>query len=453
MDHSTLISHIQALVPMDDEVNVLHDASLFIRGKKIEALGPAEQMAQWADQADEVIDGRNLIVLPGLVNTHHHMFQSLTRAMAQDDELFKWLRTLHPIWGGLRGEDVYISAKLAMAELLLSGCTTSSDHLYLFPNDVRLEDEIRAAEEMGIRFHAARGAMSLGKSRGGLPPDDICEDEDAILQDMQRVIEEHHDDDPFSMLQIVIAPCAPFTVTHDLMIEAAKLARSYGVSLHTHLAENDNDVQYSLEHFQMRPGEYVESLGWLGNDVWHAHCVKLDASEIQLFARNQTGVCHCPVSNMRLASGIAPIRQMLDAEVSVGLGVDGTASNDSGNLLQETRQALLLQRVGGDPAGLSAREALNMATRGGAEVLGRKDIGRLAPGMAADIIAFRTDQICFAGSQHDLLAGLVFSPPSSVTHSWVNGKQRVRDGILLDVDLPLLIEKHNQCAQRLIAPR
>ncbi|MCY3935136.1 MAG: 8-oxoguanine deaminase [Chloroflexi bacterium] len=451
MDHSILISQIQALVPMDDEGTILQDASLLIRGNQIEALGPAEQLAQWVNRADEVIDGRNLLVLPGLVNTHHHMFQSLTRAMAQNDELFQWLRTLHPIWGGLRGEDVYISAKLAMAELLLSGCTTTSDHLYLFPNDVRLEDEIRAATEMGIRFHAARGAMSLGKSKGGLPPDHICEEEEAILQDMQRVIEAHHDADPYSMLRIVLAPCAPFTVTHDLMIEAAMLARSYGVSLHTHLAENDNDVQYSLEHFKMRPGEYAESLGWLGSDVWHAHCVKLDAAEIQLFARNHTGVCHCPVSNMRLASGIAPIRQMLDAKVAVGLGVDGTASNDSGNLLQETRQALLLQRVAGDPAGLSAREALTLATRGGADVLGREDIGRLAPGTAADIIAFRTDQISFAGAQHDLLAGLVFSPPPGVTHSWVNGKPRVKDGILLDVDLPLLIEKHNQCAHRLIA--
>lgn len=450
MEKTLLITNIHTLVTMDDEKRELHGNSIFIRGAQIEALGPTDKMSPIADHADEVLDGRKLLVLPGFINTHHHMFQSLTRAMAQNDELFQWLRTLHPIWGGLRSEDVYVSAKLAMSELLLSGCTASSDHLYLYPNDVRLEDEIQAATEIGIRFHAARGAMSLGQSKGGLPPDHICEDEDVILKDMQRVIEEHHDDSRFSMSRIVIAPCAPFTVTQDLMIEAAKLARSYGVSLHTHLAENDNDVEYSLEHFQMRPGEYAESLGWLGDDVWHAHCVKLDSSEISLFARNSTGVCHCPVSNMRLASGIAPIRQMIDSGVPVGLGVDGTASNDSGHLLQETRQAMLLQRVGGNPAGLSAREALNLATRGGAQVLGREDIGMLAPGMAADIIAFRTDQIAFAGSQHDLVAGLVFSPPHSVTHSWINGKQRVRDGVLLDIDLPMLIEKHNQCAYRLI---
>lgn len=450
MDETLLISKIHTLVTMDDDRRELNNASLFIRGNRIEALGSATELEPLAAQADVVMDGRNLLVLPGFINTHHHMFQSLTRAMAQNDELFQWLRTLHPIWGGLRGEDVYVSAKLAMSELLLSGCTTSSDHLYLYPNDVRLEDEIQAATELGLRFHAARGAMSLGQSKGGLPPDHICEEEEDILRDMRRVIEEHHDNSRFAMLRVVVAPCAPFTVTQDLMLEAAALARSYGVSLHTHLAENDNDVEFSLEHYQMRPGQYAESMGWLGDDVWHAHCVKLDASEIGLFAHSRTGVCHCPISNMRLASGIAPVRQMVDAGVPIGLGVDGSASNDSGNLLQETRQAMLLQRVGGNPAGLTAREALELATRGGAHVLARDDVGVLSPGMAADIIAFRTDQLAFAGTQHDLVAGLVFSPPNGVTHSWVNGKQLVRDGVLLDVDLPLLIEKHNHCARRLI---
>ena len=450
MAGTLLIENIHTLVTMDEGRRELHGASLLVRGNRIEALGPAEELAPLAEQADERLDGRRLLVLPGLINTHHHMFQSLTRAMAQDDELFQWLRTLHPIWGGLRGEDVYVSAKLAMAELMLSGCTTSSDHLYLYPNDVRLEDEIQAAGELGLRFHAARGAMSLGQSKGGLPPDHICEEEEDILRDMRRVIEEFHDDSRYAMLRVVIAPCAPFTVTQDLMREAAALARSYGVSLHTHLAENDNDVQYSLEHYGMRPGDYAESLGWLGEDVWHAHCVKLDNAEIGLFARTHTGVCHCPVSNMRLASGIAPVRQMRAAGVPVGLGVDGTASNDSGNLLQETRQAMLLQRVGGDPAALTAREALELATRGGAQVLGRDDIGSLAPGMAADIIAFQSDQLAFAGAQHDLLAGLVFSPPAGVTHAWVNGRQTVRDGELLGVELPSLIERHNAAARRLI---
>ncbi len=448
MTKTLLIKNIHTLVTMDDARREIQNASLFIRGNIIEELGMAPEMK--AISADEILDGRNLLILPGLVNTHHHMFQSLTRAMAQDDELFQWLRTLHPIWGNLRSEDIHISAKLAMSELLLSGCTTSSDHLYLYPNDVRLEDEIRAAAEMGMRFHAARGAMSLGKSKGGLPPDEICEEETDILKDMRRVIEEFHDGDRFAMTRIVIAPCAPFTVTQDLMREAAALARSYGVSLHTHLAENDNDVEYSLEHYGMRPGQYAESLGWLGEDVWHAHCVKLDQTEVGLFTNTQTGVCHCPVSNMRLASGIAPIRHMIDVGVAVGLGVDGSASNDSGHLLQETRQALLLQRVGGNPAGLTAREALELATIGGARVLGRDDIGVLAPGMAADLIAFRTDQLPFAGAQHDLVAGLVFSPPATVTHSWVNGRQIIRDGQLLTVELPTLIENHNRCAQRLL---
>lgn len=388
-----LVKHIHTLATFDETGRELRDAAIYVRDNVIQAVGSLAGMP--AQTADLVIDAAQHVVIPGLVNTHHHMFQSLTRCIAQDRELFDWLVTLYPIWRGLHSQHINISAKLAMAELILSGCTTSSDHLYLYPNDVRLEDEIEAAHEIGMRFHAARGAMSVGESAGGLPPDALVEDEKAILRDMRRVIEQHHDPTRYAMQRVVIAPCAPFTVSQDLMRESAALARSYGVRLHTHLAENVKDVAYSLERFGQRPGDYAESIGWLGDDVWHAHCVQLDHAEIGLFARTGTGVCHCPSSNMRLASGIAPVRKMLDSGVRVGLGVDGSASNDSGHLLSEARMAMLLQRVGGDPAALSAREALHVATRGGASVLGRDDIGQIAPGMAADFVGYRLDHIGF----------------------------------------------------------
>jgi cytosine/adenosine deaminase-related metal-dependent hydrolase len=400
--------------------------------------------------ADEVIDLSRHVVLPGLINTHHHMFQSLTRAMAQDYELFDWLRHLYPIWKRIDGEAIYTSAKLAMAELILSGCTTSSDHLYLYPNGAALDDEIRAAQEIGIRFHAARGAMSVGESKGGLPPDDLVEDEGAILHDMRRVVEAFHNKDRYAMLRVVIAPCSPFTVSQALMRESAALARSYGVHLHTHLAENANDVAYSLEKFGLLPGDYAHDLGWVGHDVWHAHCVCLNEREIRLFGSTRTGVCHCPTSNMRLASGIAPIRKMLDAKVRVGLGVDGSASNDSGHLLNEARQAMLLQRVGGNPAALTARQALELATRGGAAALGRDDVGALASGMAADIIAYRIDTPAFAGAQTDPAAALIFCHPGGVDYSIINGKIVVRDGELVTLELPRLVEAHNQVAHRLV---
>ena len=444
---SLLLKNIGHLATMDDERRELTDAWIHIRDRTISALGTSLNRAP---QADRVIDLSRHVVLPGLVNTHHHMYQSLTRVLAQDDELFNWLMTLYPIWGGLRSKHLYTAAKLAMAELLLSGCTTASDHHYVFPNDVQLEDEIRAAQEMGIRFHAARGCMSLGESAGGLPPDSLVEDEAAILRDTQRLIECWHDPERGSMLRIVVAPCSPFSVTVDLMREAAALARDYGVNLHTHLAENDNDVAFSQENFHLTPGNYAEDVGWVGADVWHAHCVKLKADEIDLFARTGTGVCHCPSSNMRLASGIAPIRQMLDCGVNVGLGVDGSASNDSGNLLGEARQALLLQRVEGDPAALSAREALELATLGGARVLGRSDIGRIKAGMAADVIAYRLDQVGMAGALHDPIAALVFCQPSLVDLSIINGEIVIEDGVLLSAELSTLIEEHNRCSLQLL---
>jgi 8-oxoguanine deaminase len=443
-----LVKNIHTLVTMDSARREIQNGALFIHDGVIEAVGTLDDMPIL--QADEVLDLRNHIVLPGLVNTHHHMFQSLTRVMAQDSELFGWLKTLYPIWSRLDGQAIYTSAMLAMAELMLSGCTTSSDHLYIYPNDVQIDDEIQAAYEIGIRFHAARGSMSVGESKGGLPPDKVVEKEDAILRDTRRVIEQYHNAARFAMQRIVVAPCSPFTVTQDLMRESASLARSYNVHMHTHLAENDNDITYSQEKFGMRPGDYAQDAGWVGHDVWHAHCVKLNDDEIDLFARTGTGVCHCPSSNMRLASGIAPVRKMRDASVRVGLGVDGSASNDSGHLLNEARQAMLLQRVGGNPAAMPAREALEIATLGGAAVLGRDDIGALAPQMAADFVAFRLDSVGFAGAMHDPVAALVFNQSPQVDLSVINGRVVVRDGALQTVDMHVLAEQHNALSRKLI---
>jgi cytosine/adenosine deaminase-related metal-dependent hydrolase len=382
------------------------------------------------------------------------MYQSLTRALpgAQDASLFGWLEALYPVWQGLRPEMLRVATQTAMAELILSGCTTSSDHLYLFPNGCRLEDSIEAAAEIGMRFHAARGSMSVGRSAGGLPPDSLVEPEAAILADTQRVVEAHHDASRHAMLRVVVAPCSPFSVSRDLMRESAALARSLKVSMHSHLAENDSDVAYSLEKFGMTPAQYAEELGWVGADVWHAHCVKLDEPGIDLFARTGTGVAHCPCSNMRLASGIAPVRQMLARRVPVGLGVDGSASNDTGNLMAEVRQALLLQRVGGGPAALTARQALEIATLGGARLLGRDDIGCLAPGMSADFAAFDLRAPGFAGALHDPVAALVFCAPERAACVVINGRVVVEGGQLRTVDLPRLVERHNRCARQLAGP-
>ncbi len=433
---------------MDAKRRELRNGALYVEDGVIKAVGQLVDMP--ATTADVVYDLPNHIVLPGLVNTHHHMYQTLTRVLAQDLELFGWLKTLYPIWANLTGEAVHVSAKLAMAELMLSGCTTSSDHLYIFPNDCTLDDEIRAAQAIGMRFHAARGSMSVGESKGGLPPDSVVEEEETILADTRRLIETYHDATPYAMLRIVVAPCSPFSVSQDLMRASAELARSYGVHLHTHLAENENDISYSLETFGYRPGAYAEDVGWVGDDVWHAHCVKLNGEEIGLFARTGTGVCHCPASNMRLASGIAPVRGMLDAGVKVGLGVDGSASNDSGHLLDEARQAMLLQRVTENPAALTAREALEMATLGGAAVLGRDDIGALAPGMAADFVGFRLDTVGMAGAQHDPVAGLIFGKPGYADLSVINGKVVVDEGQLMTTEVPVLVEEHNRISRKLV---
>lgn len=445
-----LLKNADVLVTMDAERREIPGGGVFIRDGVIEAVGVSAELPASADQ---VISLAGCVALPGLINTHHHMFQSLTRAIpgAQDAELFAWLRRLYPIWSGLSPEMIRVSTLTAMAELILSGCTTSSDHLYLYPNGARLDDSIDAATTLGMRFHAARGSMSVGESAGGLPPDALVEDETAILTDTRRLIEAWHDPARHAMTRIVVAPCSPFSVSRDLMRESADLARSYGVSLHTHLAENDNDVAYSREQFGMTPAEYAQSLGWVGRDVWHAHCVKLDAPGIGLFARTGTGVAHCPCSNMRLASGIAPIPALRDAGVAVGIGVDGSASNDGAQLLGEARQAMLLARVGFGPAAMSARQALELATLGGARVLGRDDIGALAPGMSADVVAFALDGLALAGAAvHDPVAALLFCAPQNVCHSVINGRPVVSDGQLLPIELPLLVEQHNALARQLV---
>lgn len=451
-----VLRHADVLVTMDEARREIADGALVAEGGVLRWVGPSTEMpAFWQDAAQlrstRVIDARGMVVTPGLVNTHHHMYQSLTRALpgAQDAELFAWLQRLYPVWAGLTPEMVRVSTITAMAELLLSGCTTSSDHLYLYPNGSRLDDAIEAAMQVGMRFHAARGSMSVGESAGGLPPDALVEDEQAILRDTQRLVETWHDPSRHAMLRVVVAPCSPFSVSRDLMRDSARLARAYGVSLHTHLAENDNDVAYSRERFGMTPAEYAEDLGWVGRDVWHAHCVKLDAEGIRRFARTGTGVAHCPCSNMRLASGIAPVRAMRDAGVPVGLGVDGSASNDGAHLLGEARQAMLLQRVGFGPAAMGAREALEIATLGGARVLGRDDIGTLAPGMSADFAAFDLRGVAHAGAGEDPVAALVFCTPANAALTVVDGRVLVEEGRLVTVDLPAHLEKHRAAARQL----
>ena len=442
-----LVRHAAKLLTMDTQRREIADGAVFVRGGVIEAVGPTEALPS---TADTVIDARDHVVLPGLVNTHHHMYQTLTRAMGpvQDATLFPWLQGLYPVWARLTPEMLHVSTQLAAAELLLSGCTTTSDHLYLFPNGCRLDDTLDAAADIGIRFHAARGAMSVGASAGGLPPDEVVEDEEAILADTERLIAQHHDARRYSMRRIVVAPCSPFSVSPQLMREAAALARRHGVQLHTHLAENDSDIAYTRERFNCTPAEYADELGWLGPDVWHAHCVKLDEAGIRRFAATGTGVAHCPGSNMRLGSGIAPIRAMRDAGVPVAIAVDGSASNDSGHLLAELRLGLLLQRADRGADAMSAREMLEIGTLGGARVLGRDDVGALAAGMAADLIGVPLTDVALAGAD-DAVAALLLCQVARVGFSVVNGRPVVRDGALLTADLDALVHRQRLAARRL----
>lgn len=445
-----LVRNAALLVTMDNADQRWEDGGLYVVDQVIDQVGPTARLPQ---QADHVIDARGMLILPGLVNTHHHFFQTLTRNLpaAQNAGLFDWLVAHYPVWANLTPAAIYVSSKVAIAELMLSGCTTTSDHTYIWPNGARLDDQIQAAVEMGVRFHAARGSMSVGESRGGLPPDRVVEDEAFILHDSRRVIEQYHDAGRYAMLRVVLAPCSPFSVSLDLMRASLDLARSYGVHAHTHLAETKDEERYCLQIFGRRPVELAEDLEWVGADVWHAHIVHPSDDEVTRLGHTRTGIAHCPCSNMRLASGIAPIRALLAAGARVGLGVDGSASNDGSHMLNEARQAMLLQRVTGDPAALDAFTALRLATRGGAAVLGRDDIGYLAPGMAADFVGYRLDTLALAGGAvHDPLAALVFCDPPRVDLSVINGRVRVVDGMLPDVELPALIARHNALAKALV---
>jgi 8-oxoguanine deaminase len=455
-----LVKNADILVTMDPARREIANGGLFIRDGFLSKVGP---MAELPDTADEIVDLKGCIVLPGLVNTHHHFYQTLTRAVpaAQDANLFNWLKTLYPIWARMDPEAIRVSTKTALAELALSGCTTASDHLYLFPNGSRLDDEIEAGREMGLRLHASRGSMSLGESAGGLPPDSVVDSPDAILKDSRRLIETYHDPARGAMTRIVLAPCSPFSVTGDLMRESANLARACGVSLHTHLAETQDEEAFCLEKFGHRPVAYMQSLDWVGGDVWFAHSVHVSQDEIDVYKQTGCGVAHCPSSNMRLASGIAPVYEYMQAGIRLGLGVDGSASNDSSHLLAEARQAMLLARLRAGLSGaslsqgeslplLTARQALELATLGGASVLNRDDIGSLEAGKCADFIAIRLDRLDYAGALHDPVAALVFCAPLKVDHNYVGGKAVVSQGRLVTLDLEPHIETHNRIAGELI---
>ncbi|CAN5802561.1 8-oxoguanine deaminase [soil metagenome] len=448
-----LVRHAEVVATMDgDEIA---DGAVFARDGWIEQVGPTRDLP---DTADEVVDLHGHVVLPGFVNTHHHLYQTLTRVVpgAQDSGLFDWLTTLYPIWARMTPDHVRVATTLGLAELALTGCTTAFDHQYLWPDGSSVDDQVDGAEPVGIRFHVSRGSMSLGESDGGLPPDSVVEGEDAILDDCRQVVARHHDPAPGAMVRVVLAPCSPFSVTGDLMAASAELARELGVGLHTHLAETADEEQFCLERFGSRPVGYVRDLGWEGSDVWYAHAVHIDADEIAAMASAGTGVAHCPTSNMRLASGIAPVAAYRSAGVAVGLGVDGSASNDGSDMLAEARQALLVARlavapgVGDGGPLLAAREALSLATVGGATVLGRDDIGVLAPGRAADLIAVDLDAVGFAGARHDPVAAVVMCAPGRVAHSWVGGRRVVDDGRLVGVDESALIAEHNRLAATLV---
>ncbi len=447
---SILIRNADVLVTMDSTRREIAGGGLFARDGVIETVGPTNTLPH---EADEIIDAAGCVVTPGLINTHHHMYQNLTRAVpaGQDALLFGWLHALYPIWTRIGPEEIRISTLVALAELALSGCTTASDHLYIFPGGVRLDDEIDAACQIGVRLHATRGSMSIGESDGGLPPDVLTESETSILNDCIRVIDTFHDSAPGAMIRVGVAPCSPFSVSRELMRDSGLLARDKGVMMHTHLAENDEDIIHTQARFGCRPGQFAEDLGWTGEDVWHAHCVKLDASEIDLFARSGTGVAHCPCSNMRLGSGIAPVRAMRDHGVKVGLGVDGSASNDGADLMAEARQAMLLQRVALGADAMSARETLEIATLGGASVLGRDDLGALTPGKRADFAVWPVTGIETSGAW-DPVAALILCGPHRVRETYVEGRAVVRGGQVVTTDLGAAVRQHRKLAARLMEP-
>jgi 8-oxoguanine deaminase len=451
---NTLIHGARLVVTMDDAGRELEDGYVLVEGERIALVGTGT--VPGTARVDRFVNAAGKLVLPGLVNTHHHLPQTLTRCVrrVQEAPLFRWLTELYEIWRGLDPATVDVAARVGLAELLLTGCTTAADHLYLYPRgQERLVDAtIGAARELGIRFHPTRGSMSRGRSLGGLPPDDVCEDEPVILEDSRRLIREHHDPRPGSMCRVGLAPCAPFNVSEDLMRRTAELAREQGVRLHTHLAETLDEERYCRETYGCRPVDFLRRLGWLGADVWLAHCVHLNEAEIALFAETGTGVAHCPSSNFRLGSGLAPVRRLVDAGVPVGLGVDGSASNDTSNLLAEARQALLAHRPGADPSSwLTAREVLRLATRGGARCLGRDDIGSLEPGKAADLILIETRRLSYAGAPDDVLAALLFTPwPEPADTVMVNGRFVVEGGELRTADVPALVRRAQAASEDLL---
>lgn len=439
--------NIGTLVTQNANRDELNDVSMHIKEGVIAHIGAAHELPP----AQESYDLTGQVVLPGLVNTHHHLYQNLTRCVpgAQDALLFGWLQRLYPIWSRMRAEHIWVSTQIGLGELALSGCTTSSDHLYIYPNDCHLSQSIEAARALGVRFHATRGAMSIGESDGGLPPDALVEKETDILRDSQDLVMDYHDPAEGAMTRVGLAPCSPFSVSRELMRDAAELARELGAGLHTHLAENDEDIRYSEATFGMRPGEYAQELGWIGEDVWHAHCVKLNQTEIDLFAKTGTSIAHCPCSNMRLGSGIAPVRQMRDAGVNVGLGVDGSASNDAADLFNEARQTLLLQRVKLGADAMSAREALEIATLGGAKVLNRNDIGSLEVGMRADLGVYDVSNIPGA-AVWDPVAALILCGPIRPSSVLINGRWVVKEYQVCTVDWPRLVERHATLARELL---
>ena len=440
-----VIKNADLVISMDEGRRILTNHDIVISQGEIQKVEKNTQL----NGGEKIIDAAGCLVTPGLVNTHHHLFQSLTKAVpgGQNALLFGWLQTLYPIWSRFGPEEIRISTILGLSELALSGCTMSSDHLYLFPNGITLDDTIHAAYEVGLRFYPTRGSMSIGESLGGLPPDNLVEKEKDIIKDCIRVVDKFNDINASSMIRVGLAPCSPFSVTRELMRDTAILARDKGVTLHTHLAENDEDIAYSLEKFGCRPGQYAEDLGWTGKDVWHAHCVKLDTQEINLFARSHTGVSHCPCSNCRLGSGIAPIREMLSNGVNVGLGVDGSASNDSGSLVSEARQAMLLQRVSNGADAMSAMDALELATRGGADILGRPECGRIQTGARGDLAIWDISGIDSAGSWDP--AAMLLAGPRKVKHLIVEGRIIVSYGNLITINMEEVLKEAKRLVKNL----
>jgi cytosine/adenosine deaminase-related metal-dependent hydrolase len=436
-----------AYVVVGDEAGTEHDGGwLLVDDGFVSAVGDGERPA-----ADETVDLGGSLVTPGLVNTHHHLYQTLTRARAQEADLFTWLKTLYPVWAGIDAEAEYAAARTGIAELALAGCTTVFDHHYLFPPGVEglLEAEVQAAGELGVRIVASRGSMDLGESKGGLPPDHVVETTDAVLAETESAAR-LHESGPGARVQIVVAPCSPFSVTTELMRESAELARRLGLRLHTHLAETVEEDAYCIELYGCRPVEYLERMGWLADEVWCAHCVHLSAEDIAAFARDDVGVAHCPTSNLRLGAGVAPVRELVDANVRVGLGVDGSASNERSDLLFEVKQALLVARGRGGPAAMTVRDALRLGTRGGARILGRDDIGSLERGKCADFAVWRTDGLRFGGAD-DPVAALVLSAPHRVDRLYVGGDEVVRDGRLVNADEDEIAREHRVQARRLWA--